>query len=137
MTAPKSESSKAAATDPSITHSNLVLLILNVSVVFFAGFLYLIIFHYEIEEELKRSILINTALSFVGFFITLLLIPVGSRNLLQRNMFGYDINKKKGTPQGSVRVLEPSISDEAPEQDYRERSQRAEFVQQLVLSTIF
>ncbi|XP_043696266.1 UDP-N-acetylglucosamine--dolichyl-phosphate N-acetylglucosaminephosphotransferase-like [Telopea speciosissima] len=90
--------------DPSITPSKLVP-ILNVAVLFFAAFLYLIFFHYEIEEELKRSILINTALSFVGFIITLLLIPVGSRYVLKRNLFGYDINKK-GTPQGLVKVPE-------------------------------
>ncbi|XP_042498541.1 UDP-N-acetylglucosamine--dolichyl-phosphate N-acetylglucosaminephosphotransferase-like [Macadamia integrifolia] len=104
MGAPQKGLSNATEKDPSITPSRLVS-ISNVAVLFFAAFFYLIFFHYEIEEEIKRSILINTALSFVGFIITLLLIPVGSRYVLKRNLFGYDINKK-GTPQGSVKVPE-------------------------------
>ncbi|KAF9588574.1 hypothetical protein IFM89_013426 [Coptis chinensis] len=79
--------------------------ILSVSGLFFTGFFYLIFFHYQIEQKLKRSILINSLLSFVGFFVTLLLIPVATKYLLRRNLFGYDINKK-GTPQGSIKVPE-------------------------------
>lgn len=80
--------------------------ILKVSLIFFIPYFYLIFYHYgtSIEAELKRSILINALLSFTGFFLTLVLIPVASRYVLRRNMFGYDINKK-GTPQGSVKVL--------------------------------
>ncbi|KAK6945224.1 Glycosyl transferase, family 4 [Dillenia turbinata] len=61
--------------------------------------------HYKIEEELKRLILINALLSLAGFFVTLFMIPVASRFVLRRNLFGYDINKK-GTAQGSIKVPE-------------------------------
>lgn len=77
--------------------------ILTTSLVFFVPYAYLIFSHYNIEPELKRSILINAALSSVAFFVTLSMIPVASRYVLRRNLFGYDINKK-GTPQGSVKV---------------------------------
>lgn len=81
--------------------------ILKLAVIFFIPYFYLIFYHYgsSIEPELKRSILINALLSFTGFFLTLAMIPVASRYVLRRNMFGYDINKK-GTPQGSIKVPE-------------------------------
>ncbi|CAL5420758.1 unnamed protein product [Camellia sinensis] len=79
--------------------------ILKVSLIFFVPYLYLIFSHYNIEEELKRSILINAVLSSAAFFVTLAMIPVASKYVLRRNMFGYDINKK-GTPQGSIKVPE-------------------------------
>ncbi|XP_026415666.1 UDP-N-acetylglucosamine--dolichyl-phosphate N-acetylglucosaminephosphotransferase-like [Papaver somniferum] len=79
--------------------------IASVSAVFFALFFYLLFKHYKIEHDLKRSILINLGLSFVGFIISLILIPVASRYVLRRNLFGYDINKK-GTPQGLIKVPE-------------------------------
>ncbi|KAI7992233.1 UDP-N-acetylglucosamine--dolichyl-phosphate N-acetylglucosaminephosphotransferase [Camellia lanceoleosa] len=80
--------------------------ILKVSVIFFlVPYLYLILYHYNIEAELKRSILINALLSSAGFFLTLIMIPVASKYVLRRNLFGFDINKK-GTPQGSVKVPE-------------------------------
>ncbi|XP_052185809.1 uncharacterized protein LOC127797202 [Diospyros lotus] len=80
--------------------------ILRVALVFFfVPYLYLILYHYDIEANLKRSILINALLCSGGFFLTLTLIPVASRYVLRRNLFGYDINKK-GTPQGSVKVPE-------------------------------
>lgn len=63
------------------------------------------LFHFKIDGELKRSILINAALSFAGFFLTLRLIPVASRYVTRRNLFGFDINKK-GTPQGNIKVPE-------------------------------
>lgn len=66
-------------------------------------YLYLLCFHYNVDNELKRPILINAGLSFVGFFVTLKLIPVAARYVLRRNMFGFDINKR-GTPQGEVKV---------------------------------
>ncbi|KAH0924679.1 hypothetical protein HID58_016935, partial [Brassica napus] len=67
--------------------------------------LYLLCFHYTVDAELKRSVLINAALSLVGFFVTLKMIPVAARYVLRRNMFGFDINKR-GTPQGEVKVPE-------------------------------
>ncbi|KAJ8449812.1 hypothetical protein Cgig2_001468 [Carnegiea gigantea] len=66
---------------------------------------YLLFFHFQIEAQLKRSILINAALSAAGFFVTVKLIPVASRYVLRRNLFGYDINKK-GTPQGLIKIPE-------------------------------
>ncbi|KAI3846427.1 hypothetical protein MKX03_001877 [Papaver bracteatum] len=90
--------------DPVIVPSKLPE-IASVSAVFFALFFYLLFKHYKIEHDLKRSILINLGLSFVGFIITLILIPVASRYVLRRNLFGYDINKK-GTPQGLIKVPE-------------------------------
>ncbi|KAF6150108.1 hypothetical protein GIB67_035718 [Kingdonia uniflora] len=89
---------------PTITPSKLYQII-SISTLFFIIFFYLIFYHYQIEEELKRSILINSILSFVGFIVTLLLIPVASKYVLRRNLFGYDINKK-GTPQGLIKVPE-------------------------------
>lgn len=77
--------------------------ILAFSLLFFVPYFFLICYHYRIEPDLKRSILINALLSAVGFILTLAMIPVASRYVLRRNMFGYDINKK-GTPQGSIKV---------------------------------
>ncbi|XP_027073055.1 uncharacterized protein [Coffea arabica] len=68
-------------------------------------YIYTILYHYKIEWELKKSILINAVVSLLGFVLTLALIPVASKYVLRRNLFGYDINKK-GTPQGSVKVPE-------------------------------
>uniref|UniRef100_A0A7N0VB34 UDP-N-acetylglucosamine--dolichyl-phosphate N-acetylglucosaminephosphotransferase n=1 Tax=Kalanchoe fedtschenkoi TaxID=63787 RepID=A0A7N0VB34_KALFE len=79
--------------------------ILKVFLPFFAAYLYLILYHYKIESQLRRSILINVAISAAGFLVTLRMIPVASRYLLKANLFGYDINKR-GTPQGSVKVTE-------------------------------
>ncbi|KAK1366059.1 UDP-N-acetylglucosamine--dolichyl-phosphate N-acetylglucosaminephosphotransferase [Heracleum sosnowskyi] len=80
---------------------------LTVSLIFIVPYLYLIFYHYSdnIAADLKRSILINALLSFAGFLLTISMIPVASRYVLRRNMFGYDINKK-GTPRGSVKVPE-------------------------------
>lgn len=66
---------------------------------------YLLLIHFQIDGELKRSILINAALSLIGFLLTLRLIPVASRYVIRRNLFGFDINKK-GTPQGNIKVPE-------------------------------
>ncbi|THG19780.1 hypothetical protein TEA_008334 [Camellia sinensis var. sinensis] len=85
--------------------------ILKVSVIFFlVPYLYLILYHYNMEAELKRSILINALLSSAGFFLTLIMIPVASKYVLRRNLFGFDINKK-GTPQGSVKVYSVQLSN--------------------------
>lgn len=71
--------------------------------IFAIPYFYLIFSRYKIEYELKKSILINAFVSFFGFFITVSMIPVASKYVLRRNMFGFDINKK-GTPEGSIKV---------------------------------
>ncbi|CAM8877904.1 unnamed protein product [Rhodiola kirilowii] len=96
--------SKAPTSDPSIAPPKLTE-ILIVFVPLLAVYLYLIIYYFKIESGLKRSILINVAISVAGFLVTLRMIPVASRYLLKANLFGYDINKR-GTPQGSVKVTE-------------------------------
>lgn len=78
-------------------------LVLSASALFFVPFAYLVLIHYSIEEELRRSIAICAAMSVGGFVVSLRMIPVAARYLLKRNMFGYDINKK-GTPQGNNKV---------------------------------
>ncbi|KAF5750252.1 UDP-N-acetylglucosamine--dolichyl-phosphate N-acetylglucosaminephosphotransferase [Tripterygium wilfordii] len=80
-------------------------LILKLSFLLLAPYLYLFFYHYRIEQDLKRSILINAGLSLGGFFITVKMIPVASRYVLRRNLFGHDINKK-GTAQGTDKVPE-------------------------------
>lgn len=80
-----------------------VYLIFKISLIFLIPYFYLIFYHYDIESELRRSILINAIVSLIGFFVTVTMIPVASKYVLRRNLFGYDINKK-GTPQGSVKV---------------------------------
>lgn len=77
--------------------------ILKLSLFFLVPYFYLIFYHYKIDSELKKSVLINAGLSLAGFFVTVKMIPVASRYVLRRNLFGYDINKK-GTPQGTVKV---------------------------------
>ena len=77
--------------------------ILKLSLLFMVPYFYLIFHHYKIESELKRSILINAGISLAGYFAAVKLIPVASRYVLRRNLFGYDINKK-GTPQGTLKV---------------------------------
>ncbi|XP_038883774.1 UDP-N-acetylglucosamine--dolichyl-phosphate N-acetylglucosaminephosphotransferase-like [Benincasa hispida] len=72
---------------------------------FSVPYLYLIFYYYKIDLELRRSIIINAGLSLAGFFVTLRMIPVASRYVIRRNLFGYDINKR-GTPQGAVKVPE-------------------------------
>ncbi|KAI3825945.1 hypothetical protein L1987_07711 [Smallanthus sonchifolius] len=100
----KSPEPVATSTDPHITSSKPSKILLF-SLIFFLPYLYLIFYHYTIEAELKKSILINASLSFAGFFLTLIMIPVASRYVLRRNLFGYDINKR-GTPQGLIKVPE-------------------------------
>ncbi|RXH76775.1 hypothetical protein DVH24_019663 [Malus domestica] len=80
-------------------------LILKVVLFFSVPYFYLLFYHYKIEPELRKSILINAGLSLAGFFVTVKMIPIASRYVLRRNLFGYDINKK-GTPQGTVKVPE-------------------------------
>jgi len=77
--------------------------IVKLSLLLLGPYLYLIFHHYKIDQDLKRPILINAGLSLAGFFVTLKMIPVASRYVIRRNLFGYDINKK-GTPGGTLRV---------------------------------
>ncbi|PRQ44922.1 putative UDP-N-acetylglucosamine--dolichyl-phosphate N-acetylglucosaminephosphotransferase [Rosa chinensis] len=79
--------------------------ILKLTALFSVPYFYLVLYHYKIEQELRNSILINAALSLAAFFVTVKMIPVASRYVLRRNLFGYDINKK-GTPQGTIKVPE-------------------------------
>ncbi|GAB2295542.1 hypothetical protein Dimus_029706 [Dionaea muscipula] len=79
--------------------------VLSFSLLFIIPYMYLLLFHYRVEEELKRSILINAAVSAVGFVVTVKLIPVASKYVLRRNLFGYDINKK-GTLGGNIKIPE-------------------------------
>lgn len=78
-------------------------LIFKFSLFFSIPYFYLLYQHYTIEPELRRSILINASLSVAGFFLAQRMIPVASRYVLKRGLFGFDINKK-GTPQGTVKV---------------------------------
>ncbi|KAK9072123.1 hypothetical protein SSX86_008555 [Deinandra increscens subsp. villosa] len=96
--------SSSSSIDPQIAPSRPTK-ILFFSFIFFLPYFYLMLYHYRIETELKKSILINASLSFAGFFLTLIMIPVAARYVLRRNLFGYDINKK-GTPQGLIKVPE-------------------------------
>lgn len=99
---PKSPQPLTTSTEPQITASKLSK-ILIFSLIFFLPYFYLLFYHYTIETELKKSIVINASVSFAGFFVTLMMIPVASRYVIRRNLFGYDINKK-GTPQGLIKV---------------------------------
>ncbi|KAE9619734.1 hypothetical protein Lal_00038163 [Lupinus albus] len=80
-------------------------LIFKLSLFSIPPYLYLLFYHYPIEQDIRRSILINASMSLVGFFVTVKLIPVASRYVLKRNLFGFDINKK-GTPMGDIKVPE-------------------------------
>ncbi|XP_074268166.1 uncharacterized protein LOC141591661 isoform X1 [Silene latifolia] len=79
--------------------------ILCLSGILLLPYAYLLLFHFNIDAQLKRSILINAALSVAGFSVTVKLIPVASRYVIRRNLFGFDINKR-GTPQGLIKVPE-------------------------------
>jgi len=63
----------------------------------------LLLYFLPIDSGLLRSILINLAMSVAGFGGTILLIPIASKYVLRRNMFGYDINKR-GSAGGKVKV---------------------------------
>ncbi|CAN0927276.1 Glyoxylate/succinic semialdehyde reductase 1 [Linum grandiflorum] len=95
---------KEVVSDPPIAPPKL-LFILKLSLLLLAPYCYVFFYHYKIHQELRNPILINAALSVAGFFLTVRLIPVASRYVSRKNMFGYDINKK-GTPQGTVKVPE-------------------------------
>ncbi|XP_058107201.1 uncharacterized protein LOC131250857 [Magnolia sinica] len=98
-----------APTDPSLSAFSLappkLAVVLGFSAISLLPFFYLLFFHYRIDPNLKRSIAINAAMSLGGFVAAVRLIPVASRYVLRRNLFGYDINKK-GTPQGAIKVPE-------------------------------
>ncbi|KAL0316777.1 UNVERIFIED_CONTAM: hypothetical protein Sradi_5555900 [Sesamum radiatum] len=101
---PDSEKVKpeSPTTEPPIRSAKFVT-ILKFSLVFSVPYLYLIFFYYRIDYELKKSILISALVSIIGFLTTVRMIPVASKYVLRRNLFGYDINKK-GTPDGSIKV---------------------------------
>ncbi|RVW36018.1 hypothetical protein CK203_027087 [Vitis vinifera] len=105
---PKSQetttATSATTTDPPIAPPKSGT-ILKLSLLLIIPYAYLILFHYRVDADLKRSILINAGLSLAGFFVTRTMIPVASSYVIRRSLFGYDINKK-GTPQGSVKVPE-------------------------------
>ena len=72
------------------------------------GFLCLLPYLYflavlDLDSGVRRAILINSAMSIVGLLSTVLLIPVASKYVLKRGMFGYDINKR-GSPGGLIQV---------------------------------
>ncbi|KAF5473237.1 hypothetical protein F2P56_009862 [Juglans regia] len=79
--------------------------ILKLSLLLLSPYLYLIFHHYKIDRDLKKSILVNAGVSLAGFFVTRKMIPVASKYVLRRNLFGYDINKR-GTYGGTLRVPE-------------------------------
>nr|GMD41804.1 UDP-N-acetylglucosamine--dolichyl-phosphate N-acetylglucosaminephosphotransferase-like [Ipomoea batatas]GMD42982.1 UDP-N-acetylglucosamine--dolichyl-phosphate N-acetylglucosaminephosphotransferase-like [Ipomoea batatas]GMD48004.1 UDP-N-acetylglucosamine--dolichyl-phosphate N-acetylglucosaminephosphotransferase-like [Ipomoea batatas] len=91
-----------ASSEPKIAPSKAPLM-LKCTAIFSIPYFYLIYYHYRIESELRRSILINAIISLLGYFVTLAMIPVASKYVLRRNLFGYDINKR-GTPQGTIKV---------------------------------
>ncbi|KAH9330686.1 hypothetical protein KI387_002794, partial [Taxus chinensis] len=76
--------------------------ILLIALICLCPYLYMLCYN-DIEGELRRSILINMAMSVGAFLATVFIIPLASKYVLRRNMFGYDINKK-GSPQGSIKV---------------------------------
>lgn len=65
----------------------------------------LLLYFLPVDPGLMRSILTNLAMSVAGFVGVILLIPVASKYVLRRNMFGYDINKR-GSAGGKVKVPE-------------------------------
>lgn len=101
------ESTQGKSLEPTPTDSPIAPpklgVILKLTLFFLFPYSYLMFYHYKIEQEIRRSILINAGLSLAGFFATVKMIPVASRYVLRRNLFGYDINKK-GTPQGTIKV---------------------------------
>ncbi|OAY43240.1 UDP-N-acetylglucosamine--dolichyl-phosphate N-acetylglucosaminephosphotransferase [Manihot esculenta] len=103
-TAEKTNHKPQESTDPPIAPPKSAF-IFKLALLLLAPYFYLLFYHYKIQDDLKRSILINAILSLAGFFLTVKMIPVASRYVLRRNLFGYDINKK-GTPQGTVKVPE-------------------------------
>ncbi|XP_047967704.1 UDP-N-acetylglucosamine--dolichyl-phosphate N-acetylglucosaminephosphotransferase-like [Salvia hispanica] len=102
--APEKPKSETPAAEPPIRPAKLAT-ILKFFLIFSIPYFYLIFTHYRIDYEIKRSILISAFVSGIGFLITVKMIPVASKYVLRRNLFGYDINKK-GTPDGSIKVPE-------------------------------
>ncbi|KAG7027652.1 UDP-N-acetylglucosamine--dolichyl-phosphate N-acetylglucosaminephosphotransferase, partial [Cucurbita argyrosperma subsp. argyrosperma] len=99
----KTHQAKSATTDDPPIAPPKAGFIFKLALFFSVPYLYLIFYRYKIDQEIRRSILINAGLSLAGFFVTLRMIPVASRYVIRRNLFGYDINKR-GTPQGAVKV---------------------------------
>ncbi|KAL1569401.1 UDP-N-acetylglucosamine--dolichyl-phosphateUDP-N-acetylglucosamine--dolichyl-phosphateN-acetylglucosaminephosphotransferase [Salvia divinorum] len=101
---PEKAKSESPPVEPPIRPAKLAT-ILKFFLIFSIPYFYLIFTHYRIDYEIKRSILISAFVSAIGFLITVKMIPVASKYVLRRNLFGYDINKK-GTPDGSIKVPE-------------------------------
>lgn len=102
-TATKTATTTTSNEPPTAALKSKTSFILKLSLLLLAPYFYLIFHHYNIDRDLKKSILINAVLSLVGFLVTVKIIPVASRYVLRRNLFGFDINKK-GTPGGTLRV---------------------------------
>ncbi|EER99854.1 hypothetical protein BDA96_02G426000 [Sorghum bicolor] len=102
--APPADAAAAAPEEPVLRPPNLRVAAVAV-VIFLAPFSYLAFVHYPLGADLQRSILKCGAMSLVGFYVALKLIPVAARYHLRRRMFGYDINKK-GLPTGQIKVPE-------------------------------
>ncbi|GKV47528.1 hypothetical protein SLEP1_g54426 [Rubroshorea leprosula] len=89
-----SRSTQANHKSPESTSSDLLMarpkwgIIVKLSLLFSIPYFYLLFYHYKIEQELKRLILINAGLSLAGIFVTLKMIPVASRYVLSRSLFG-------------------------------------------------
>ncbi|KAG6397304.1 hypothetical protein SASPL_143470 [Salvia splendens] len=101
---PEKPKSETPAAEPPIRPAKLAT-ILKFFLIFSIPYFYLIFAHYRIDYEIKRSILISSFVSGIGFLIAVKMIPVASKYVLRRNLFGYDINKN-GTPDGSIKVPE-------------------------------
>lgn len=101
--APPSDAAAAATPDELVLRPPNLRVAAVAAVLFLAPFSYLAFVHYPLVADLQRSILKCGAMSLVGFFVALKLIPVAARYHLRRRMFGYDINKK-GLPTGQIKV---------------------------------
>lgn len=95
-------SSAALSSGPSLTIKHRAVFVFGL--ICLLPYLYYM-FVLDLDRDIRRSIFINAAMSFVGLLSTVLLIPVASKYVLKRKMFGYDLNKK-GSPAGLLQVPE-------------------------------
>ncbi|KAJ9555952.1 hypothetical protein OSB04_010566 [Centaurea solstitialis] len=93
---PKSPEPAVASTEPKIAPAKPSKILLFSSI-FFLPYFYLIFYHYRIDQAIDRYQCVTQFR-----WILLMMIPVASRYVIRRNLFGYDINKK-GTPQGLIK----------------------------------
>ncbi|URE03922.1 Glycosyl transferase family 4 [Musa troglodytarum] len=73
-------------------------------------FFYLVFFHYRIEHDLRRLIVINAAMSFGAFVAAVRIIPVAARYVLRRSLFTFDISKKDTQGAIEVKLVLPSFA---------------------------